>query len=90
MQLHLEHGSKKSEHRHILPFIHSGLEGYNEWRSLDYPILNLPPSISSYDQIPKRYTYPVNEQTLNNANYASASQAIGGDLQTTRIFWDIY
>lgn len=67
-----------------------GLEGWTEWRRLDYPILNMPPSISSYDQIPKRYTYPVNEQTLNKANYASASAAIGGDLQTTKIFWDIF
>jgi hypothetical protein len=67
-----------------------GLEGYTEWRRLDFPILNIPPSITSYSQIPKRYTYPVNEQTLNKANYQSASAAIGGDLQTTKIFWDKY
>jgi hypothetical protein len=67
-----------------------GLEAYTEWRRLDYPILRIPPSISTYDQLPKRFTYPVNEQTLNNANYVSASSAIGGDLQTTRIFWDIF
>jgi hypothetical protein len=67
-----------------------GLEAYTEWRRLDYPILNIPFSISSYDQLPKRFTYPVNEQTLNNVNYASASAAIGGDLQTTKIFWDIF
>lgn len=67
-----------------------GLEAWNEWRRLDYPILKIPPSISTYDQIPKRYTYPVNEQTLNNANYTSASSAIGGDLQTTKLFWDIF
>lgn len=67
-----------------------GLEGYTEWRRLDYPIFNLPPSISSYSQIPKRFTYPVNEQTLNRANYQAASQAIGGDLLTTKIFWDTH
>lgn len=65
-----------------------GLEGYTEWRRLDYPVLNMPPSITSYDQIPKRYTYPINEQTLNKANYESASAAIGGDQLTTKIFWD--
>jgi hypothetical protein len=65
-----------------------GLEGYTEWRRLDYPILNIPPSITQYNQIPKRFTYPVNEQTLNKTNYQSASTAIGGDLLTTRIFWD--
>ena len=67
-----------------------GLEGYTEWRRLDYPVLNIPPSITNYSQIPKRFTYPVNEQTLNRANYESASTAIGGDLLTTRIFWDLY
>jgi hypothetical protein len=71
-----------------LAFYTRGLEGFTVWRRLDYPILNMPSSISSYDQIPKRYTYPINEQTLNNANYTSASQAIGGDLLTTKLFWD--
>jgi len=65
-----------------------GLEGWTEWRRLDFPIFNMPPSITDYSQIPKRFTYPVNEQTLNKTNYASASSAIGGDLQSTRIFWD--
>lgn len=65
-----------------------GLEGYTEWRRLDWPILNIPPSITDYSQIPKRFTYPIKEQTLNKANYNAASTAIGGDLLTTRIFWD--
>ncbi len=73
-----------------IAFYTRGLLGWTEWRRLDYPILNLPPTISSYGEIPKRYTYPVNEQTLNKANYDAASSAIGGDLQTTKIFWDIY
>jgi hypothetical protein len=73
-----------------IAFYARGLEGYTTWRRLDYPVFNLPPSISRYDQIPKRYTYPINEQTLNNANYTSASQAIGGDLLTTKLFWDIF
>ncbi len=71
-----------------LAFYTRGLEGFTEWRRLDFPILNLPPAITNYSQIPKRYTYPVNEQTLNKANYQAAATAIGGDLQTTRIFWD--
>jgi hypothetical protein len=71
-----------------IAFYTRGLEGFSEWRRLDYPILNLPPTLTNYSQLPKRFTYPVNEQTLNNANYASASQAIGGDLLTTRLFWD--
>lgn len=71
-----------------IAFYTRGLEGFTEWRRLDFPILNLPPTITSYSQIPKRYTYPINEQTLNSTNYQAASAAIGGDLLTTRIFWD--
>jgi hypothetical protein len=32
----------------------------------------------------------VNEQSLNEANYAAASEAIGGDDLLTKIFWDLY
>ncbi len=72
-----------------IAFYTRGLEAWTEWRRLDYPLLNVPPN-HLYSDIPKRYTYPVNEQTLNNANYTSASAAINGDLQTTKIFWDIF
>jgi len=66
-----------------------GLVAYTSWRRLDFPILNLPPSPSSDDgQVPKRFTYPVNEQTLNPENYAAASTAIGGDKMSTKLFWD--
>lgn len=69
-------------------FYTRGLEGYTEWRRLDYPVLNIAPAITSYNEIPKRFTYPVNEQTLNAENYYDASQKIGGDELTTRLFWD--
>lgn len=72
-----------------IAFYTRGLEGFNQWRRLDYPVLNLPPTISDYAGIPKRMTYPINEQTLNAANYQAASSAIGGDELTTRIFWDV-
>jgi hypothetical protein len=65
-----------------------GLEGYTEWRRLDFPIFNLAPTISNYSEIPKRFTYPINEQTLNKANFESAATAIGGDKLTTKLFWD--
>jgi hypothetical protein len=65
-----------------------GLEGYTEWRRMDYPIFNIGSLITTYDEIPVRFPYPVNEQTLNKANYTSASSAIGGDVISTKIFWD--
>lgn len=72
-----------------IAFYTRGLEAFNEWRRLDYPVFNLPPTITSYSELPKRFTYPINEQTLNKANYQQAAQAIGGDLLTTRVFWDV-
>ncbi|MFA5326425.1 MAG: SusD/RagB family nutrient-binding outer membrane lipoprotein [Prolixibacteraceae bacterium] len=68
-----------------------GFIGYTFYRRLDYPtVLVMPPNPpTGVDEIPTRFTYPVNEQTLNAANYAAASAAIGGDKLTTRLFWDI-
>lgn len=66
-----------------------GLEGYTFFRRLDYPAFNMPPTPpAGVEDIPTRFTYPINEQTLNAANYQSASAAIGGDLMTTKLFWD--
>lgn len=73
-----------------LAFYTRGLEGWTEWRRLDYPILNIPRTKTAYESIPKRFTYPINEQTLNRANYSAASQAIGGDELTTKLFWDVH
>jgi hypothetical protein len=72
-----------------IAFYTRGLEGYTQWRRLDYPILNMPPTISDYNQIPKRFTYPIGEQTLNPDNYKAASDAIGTDRMTTPLFWDV-
>ena len=65
-----------------------GYEGYNNWRRLDFPIFNLPEQAVDYSDIPVRFTFPINEQTLNADNYAAASTAIGGDDVKTKIFWD--
>jgi hypothetical protein len=37
---------------------------------------------------PVRYPYPVNEQNVNRLNYEAASTAIGGDLVSTKLWWD--
>jgi hypothetical protein len=66
-----------------------GLNGWNTWRRLDFPTLNVPPAPDTRDgQVPKRYTYPVNEQTLNASNYSAAAAAIGGDEMDVKVFWD--
>jgi hypothetical protein len=73
-----------------LAFYTRGLIGFTSWRRLDYPILNAPSSLEGdYNGIPKRYTYPINEQTLNPDSYTAAATAIHGDKLTTPIFWDV-
>lgn len=67
-----------------------GVEAYTNWRRLDFPILNLPEEATKYADIPVRFTFPINEQTLNAANYGAIASAIGGDLITTKVFWDKY
>ena len=71
----------------------NGFLGYTTWRRLDYPVMNITPTnedIQEVTDIPVRFTFPVNEQTLNEENYASASEAIGGDELLTKIFWDLF
>jgi hypothetical protein len=41
------------------------------------------------EDIPVRYTYPIDEQNRNNANREAAASAIGGDNLDTRLFWDL-
>lgn len=68
-----------------------GFEAWTSWRRLDFPVLNAPANAASAaeNEVPKRYTYPVLEQTLNGSNYNAASTSIGGDKLKTKIFWDV-
>lgn len=74
-----------------LAFYVRGFVGYTSWRRLDAPTLNIPEAPETADgQVPKRFTYPINEQTLNAVNYAAAAAAVGGDEMHTKLFWDKY
>lgn len=67
-----------------------GLQEWTEWRRLDAPTFNGIPSVNiTEDDIPTRFTYPVDEQNLNEGNWEAASQSIGGDELTTKLFWDV-
>jgi hypothetical protein len=66
-----------------------GLEGWTSWRIFDTPVFNIPRR-RTVDDIPFRMPYPYNENNLNLTNYMAASAAIGGDLVSTKLFWDIY
>lgn len=66
-----------------------GFEAWTEYRRLDYPQLSAPAD-GYVNIVPLRLLYPISEQTLNRSNYEAASTTIGGDLLTTRLFWDKY
>lgn len=63
-----------------------GWDAWIEQRRLDYPVLMAPSTaLSAY---PVRFTYPINEGNTNGANVAAAGTAIGGNLVTTKLFFD--
>jgi hypothetical protein len=64
-----------------------GFNAWTEFRRLDYPAL-VAPGTAVVNVVPRRFTYPIGEHTLNGANYTSAASAVGGDLLTTKLFWD--
>lgn len=73
-----------------LALYNRGWESWVEWRRLDAPKLS-PPSggnVPAGLAIPVRMIYPIIEQTLNGANRSAAADAIGGDLATTKLWWD--
>ncbi len=72
-----------------ISFYLRGYLGWTEWRRLDAPVMNEPPSpASGVVTFPYRYPYPSGEQTLNPINYTQAAAAIGGDKMSTKLYWD--
>ncbi|NCQ15039.1 MAG: SusD/RagB family nutrient-binding outer membrane lipoprotein [Flavobacteriales bacterium] len=67
-----------------------GFNAWTEFRRLDYPALVAPAtaSASADGVVPRRFTYPIGEQTLNGDSYTSAASAVGGDKLATKLFWD--
>lgn len=61
-------------------------DAWIEWRRLDYPQLTR--AAGAVSAIPVRFTYPTPEQNVNKANYDAAATAIGGDVVTSKLFWD--
>lgn len=66
-------------------------ESYANWRRTGIPALtptDYPTSVIGA-AIPRRFTYPVAEQSVNGANYQAAVAALtGGDVLTSRVWWD--
>jgi len=66
-----------------------GFEAWTSYRRLDFPVLSAPTiTFNELKEVPKRYTYPGIEQTLNKTSYQAAATKIGGDTAITKLFWD--
>ena len=65
-----------------------GFEAWTKYRRLDFPVLVAPSDALS--GVPQRYTYPVNEQNLNKANYEKAlsDEGMAIDKVENKLFWD--
>ncbi|MFN8238814.1 MAG: SusD/RagB family nutrient-binding outer membrane lipoprotein [Chitinophagales bacterium] len=63
-----------------------GIEAWTEWRRTKFPELS--PAVDAVlDEIPSRYQYPSNEQSINADAYNAAVTNQGPDLLTTKIWW---
>jgi len=87
-----------------LAFFNQAYQAWFEYNRTGEPTFLLKPGeISSVDgdgnpivftplvtmtNLPLRMTYPQQEATVNGTNYTNAGQAIGGDLMTTRLWWE--
>jgi hypothetical protein len=73
-----------------IALFNQGIQGWTEWRRLDFKKLRLPADgVIEGTGIPLRMKYPVLEQTLNSASYNAAVAAQGPDAQDTRMWWDV-
>ena len=70
-----------------LHLFNRGFEAWCTYRLYGYPEMNVPEI--SEEPVPRRYTYPIDEPSVNGASYTAAAQAMGGDEKSSRVFWDV-
>lgn len=64
-----------------------GFEAWGFWRRLDYPVLANAPTAEN--GLVRRMPYPLGENNNNTTNVKEAAAKInGGDLYSSRVFWD--
>jgi hypothetical protein len=67
----------------------SGLQAYYQWRRTGVPAFNTGAGTGNGGVIPKRYQYPSNERSVNQANYEAAvsSQFGGAGDDINQLLW---
>ncbi len=64
-----------------------GVESWTEQRRTGFPVLT-PALEGTINEIPSRYTYPNEEQSLNSTSWSEAVARQGADALTTKIWWN--
>ncbi len=67
------------------------IESYSNWRRTGFPVLTPTKDANRYKQIneiPRRLIYWESEISSNPANYKAASDRMGGDEFTSKVWWD--
>lgn len=70
-----------------LALFFNGTEAWAEWRRTSIPDLRPGPD-ALINQVPTRFMYPIEAQSLNGENYSAAVAAQGPDAITTSVWWD--
>ncbi len=66
-----------------------GHQGWAEFRRTGYPRVWIGNEVGvTNGQIPRRFTYPNDEYLKNEENVREAAARMGGDLMTTKVWWD--
>ena len=65
-----------------------GVEAWAEWRRTCVPSTVRPGPAAVLDKVPRRYEYPIREQSVNSSNLAEAITRQGPDDFLTRMYWD--
>jgi hypothetical protein len=67
----------------------SGLQAYYQWRRTGIPVFSTGPGVGNGGVIPKRFQYPSNERSVNQANLEAAisSQFGGAGDDINQILW---
>lgn len=69
-----------------------GTQGWSNWRRTGFPVLtpSAYPLSASHTTIPRRFTYGATEFSTNLKNVNDAISTIsGGDVQESRVWWDL-
>ncbi|MFT3843615.1 MAG: SusD/RagB family nutrient-binding outer membrane lipoprotein [Lacibacter sp.] len=62
-------------------------QAWFEYRRTGYPVLPVNDGIVG-KQMPTRFQYPIAVRSTNTENYNKAKEAMGGDVNTTKVWWE--